>query len=255
LISWNASRAGFAAANLAKIELDARYGFDNARPRCGFGPPRQNQAANDSALIFGAHLRIINQEEGVHMVEGRTGSVSKLISLTSEHSVAQAFWIVTFAIFTAIGAQIEIPLKPVPLTLQTMFVLLAGAFLGKRNGFISMSLYLGFGAVGLPVFAGARFGILALLGPTGGYLLAFPFAAFVIGYLVSLSRSRFFVLFAMTVGLAIIFAIGTVQLNFVYFHNWNASLQAGLLAFSVWDIVKLLAASSVYSQFLERIRK
>jgi biotin transport system substrate-specific component len=189
------------------------------------------------------------------MIEARTGSISKFISLTSEHSVAQAFWIVTFAILTAIGAQIEIPFKPVPLTLQTVFVLLAGAFLGKRNGFISMSLYLALGAVGLPVFAGARFGIPILLGPTGGYLLAFPVAAFVIGYLVSLNRSRLFVLFAMAVGLTIVFALGTVQLNLVYFHDWNASLKAGLLAFSVWDIVKLLAASSVYSQFLERTTK
>jgi biotin transport system substrate-specific component len=189
------------------------------------------------------------------MVEAKTGSMSKFVSLTSDYSVAQAFWVVSFAIFTAIAAQIEIPLKPVPLTLQTMFVLLAGAILGKRNGFLSMILYLGFGAVGLPVYAGAAFGIPVLLGPTGGYLLAFPVAAIAVGYLVSLNRSRLFVLVAMTVGLAIIFALGTVQLNYVYFHNWSESLKAGLLAFSVWDIVKLLAASSIYSQFLERTKK
>ncbi len=189
------------------------------------------------------------------MVEARTGSASKYISLTSAHSVAQVFWIVTFAILTAVGAQIEIPLKPVPLTFQTMFVLLAGAFLGRRNGFLSMILYLGLGMVGLPVFAGGALGFPVLLGPTGGYLLAFPVAAFVVGYLVSLKRSRVFVLLAMAVGLAIIFALGTVQLNLVYFHNWSESLKAGLLAFSVWDLVKLLAASSVYSQFLERTKR
>ena len=189
------------------------------------------------------------------MAEVRSASLSKYISLSSDHSVAQSFWIVSLALLAAIGAQIEIPIKPVPLTLQTMVVLLAGAFLGKRNGFLSMSLYLGLGAVGLPVFAGASFGFPALLGPTGGYLLAFPVAAFVIGYLVSLHRSRLFVLMSMTVGLLVIFVAGTIQLNYVYFHNWSDSLKTGLLAFSVWDLVKLLAASSIYSQFLERQKK
>ncbi len=189
------------------------------------------------------------------MAEVRSVSLSKYISLSSDSSIAQSFWIVSLALLTAIGAQIEIPIKPVPLTLQTMVVLLAGAFLGKRNGFLSMSLYLGLGAIGLPVFAGANFGFPVLLGPTGGYLLAFPVAAFVIGYLTSLNRSRLFVLLSMTIGLLIVFTFGTIQLNYVYFHNWTESLKTGLLAFSVWDIVKLLAASSIYSQFLERAKK
>ena len=188
-------------------------------------------------------------------MEARTATVSKYIGFTSEHAIAQAFWIVTFALLTAIGAQIEIPLKPVPLTLQTLFVLLSGAFLGKRNGFLSMVLYLGLGATGLPVFAGAALGFAVLVGPTGGYLLAFPVAAFVIGYLVSLNRNRIAVFASMAVGLLMVFLFGMVQLNFVYFHNWSESIKAGLLAFSAWDIVKLIAASSIYSQFLERAKK
>ncbi len=186
------------------------------------------------------------------MQDVKAASLTKYISLTSDHSIARTFWIVTFAIVTAIGAQIEIPLRPVPLTLQTFFVLLSGAFLGKRSGFMSMSLYLLLGIVGLPVFAGGGFGLHSIIGPTGGYLIAFPIAAYVVGYLISLRRSRLFVLLAMAAGLFIIFALGTVQLNFVYFHNWSESLKTGLLAFSLWDIVKLVAASSIYSQFLER---
>ena len=189
------------------------------------------------------------------MAEVRSSSAAKFVSLTSAHVVAQAFWIVSFAILTAVAAQVEIPLKPVPLTLQTMFVLLAGAFLGKRNGFLSMLLYLGLGAAGFPVFAGATFGIPVLLGPTGGYLLAFPLAAFVVGYLVTVNRKWPFVLVSMASGLTIIFALGTVQLNFVYFHHWRDSWKAGLIAFSIWDLVKLLAASSIYSQFSESTRK
>jgi biotin transport system substrate-specific component len=118
-----------------------------------------------------------------------------------------------------------------------------------------MSLYLLLGISGLPVFAGGGFGIHTLLGPTGGYLLAFPFAAFAIGYLISLRRTPMFVVLAMGAGLAVIFALGTLQLNLVYFHNWMESAKAGLIAFSVWDIVKLVAASSIYSQFLERVKR
>lgn len=188
------------------------------------------------------------------MQDVKSISYAKYWGITSEVGIAQAFWIVTFAILTAVGAQIEIPLKPVPLTLQTFFVILSGAFLGKRNGFMSMSLYLVMGIVGLPVYAGGGFGMHSLLGPTGGYLLAFPFASFLIGYVLSFNQKRLFVFFAMAIGLFAIFALGTLQLNFVYLHDWNESLKSGLIAFSVWDLVKLVAASSLYSQFLERTR-
>ena len=177
---------------------------------------------------------------------------AKHLGLTSENAVAKSLWVLAFAVLTAIGAQIEIPLKPVPLTFQTFFVLLSGAFLGRRNGFLSMSLYLLMGVAGLPVYAGASAGAHVLLGPSGGYLLAFPFAAFTVGYLVSMMHSRLFVILAMATGLILIFLLGMIQLNFVYFHSWSESLKSGLLAFSLWDIVKLAAASSIYSQFLER---
>jgi Uncharacterized conserved protein len=188
------------------------------------------------------------------MQDVKSAILSKYIGVTSIHSIAKVLWIVTFAVLTAISAQIEIPLRPVPLTLQTFFVLLSGAFLGKRDGFLSMSLYLGLGVLGLPVFAGGGFGLHSILGPSGGYLLAFPLAAFVIGHLVSISQKRLFVFFSMSLGLMIVFTLGTIQLNFVFFHNWSHSFEAGFLIFSWWDVVKLLAASSIYSQFLERTK-
>ena len=186
------------------------------------------------------------------MQVAKSVTLTKYIGITSDYTLAKTFWVIAFATLTAIGAQIEIPLRPVPLTLQTFFVLLSGAFLGRKSGFLSMSLYLLAGIVGLPVFAGAGFGLHSILGPSGGYLLAFPLASFLIGYVISFKRTRVFVLLAMVAGLFVIFTLGTIQLNFVYFHNWTESMKAGLLAFSVWDIVKLLAASSIYSQFLER---
>jgi biotin transport system substrate-specific component len=179
----------------------------------------------------------------------KTVRTESVIGVSSQTHV-QVFWIVTFAALTAVGARFEILQYPVPFTLQTMFVLLAGAFLGARNGALSQILYLGVGAVGLPVFAaGGAVGILRLVGPTGGYLLAFPVAAFVIGYLLSYRRDYLWILFSMAVGLLIIFATGTIQLNIVLYQNWTQSIAAGFLIFSWWDLLKLVAAASIYYQF------
>ena len=88
-----------------------------------------------------------------------------------------------FAALTAAVAWFKIPLPftPVPITLQTLAVLLSGAMLGAYYGALSMIIYLALGALGLPVFAGGSSGIGALLGPTGGYLFSYPIASFVIG--------------------------------------------------------------------------
>lgn len=175
-------------------------------------------------------------------------TLSRTFPLARGTALVQTFWISTFAILTAVGAQIEIPHQPVPYTFQTLFVLLAGALLGPRNGFISMAMYLTLGVLGIPAFAGAGFGLARILGPTGGYLLAFPLAAFVVGSLVPLRAHFVWTLFSMFVGLLVIFSIGTAQLNFVYFRDWNAAFQAGFLIFSWWDLLKLSAAAAIYRQ-------
>jgi biotin transport system substrate-specific component len=201
------------------------------------------------------------------MAEAHSVPFSRYFALGSDHIVAQTFWIVTFALLTAVGAQIEIPHQPVPYTFQTLFVLLAGAMLGKRNGFLSMLLYLTLGSVGVPVFAGASFGLARILGPTGGYLLSFPVAAFVIAYLISVRPSndsggaapfrRTVVSYgwtfgALMIGLVLIFLLGTAQLNLVYFHNWSTSLASGFVIFSWWDLLKLIAATAISHQFARR---
>lgn len=201
------------------------------------------------------------------MPAGKSLSYRRTLSLTSDRVLVQAFWVTTFAILTAVGAQIEIPHQPVPYTFQTFFVLLAGALLGKRNGFLSMGLYLTMGVAGLPVFSGAGFGFAKLLGPTGGYLLSFPIAAFAIGYLTSTkgitkiiaahyAENRFFAyawtFFAMSVGLLVVFTLGTIQLNVVYFHNWKDAFNAGFLIFSWWDVLKLCSATAIYQQLARR---
>ena len=178
---------------------------------------------------------------------------SHSLSLTDDRATAQTFWILTFAILTTIGAQVEIPHNPVPFTLQTFVVLLAGAVLGRRNGFLSMASYLALGALGIPVFSGAGFGLAKLIGPTGGYLFAFPVCAFVVGTLTSTRSDFLWIFLSMVVGLLLVFLFGTLQLNAVYFHDWKSSFNAGFLVFSWWDVVKLVAAASIAHQFRKRV--
>jgi biotin transport system substrate-specific component len=169
--------------------------------------------------------------------------------------IRQAIWISVFAALTAVGAQIEIPHQPVPYTLQTLFVLLSGALLGKRNGAISQVAYLCAGIIGVPVFSGFGFGLARILGPSGGYLLSFPVAAFVVGYLLEQHQNILRAAVAMTVGLFIVFSLGTLQLNFVYYHDWQASFVHGFMIFSWWDVMKLSAAVAMYRQFSPRFSR
>ena len=195
------------------------------------------------------------------MAEVRSLSPKRYLALGSEHIVAQAFWIASFAIFAAIGAQLEIPHQPVPYTFQTLAVILAGGLLGSRNGFLSMTLYLGLGLAGMPVFAGGGFGLAKLIGPTGGYLLSFPVAAFLVGTLISYQPAAIssksvlafvWTLGAMLSGLLVVFAMGTVQLNIVYFHNWTLAFQSGFLIFSPWDVLKLVSATTICRELRRR---
>jgi biotin transport system substrate-specific component len=188
------------------------------------------------------------------MAEIRNQIDSKTLILPDKRIHVVSFWAFTFAVLMAVGAQIEIPNQPVPFTLQTFFVFLAGAFLGKRGAVMSMSFYLILGACGLPVFSGGAFGLAKIFGPTGGYLLSFPIAAFAVGYLIRLRNEYWWMLLSMSVGSFIIFSFGTMQLNFLYFHNWVNSFQAGFLIFSWWDGVKIIGAATIAYTYFQRIK-
>ena len=159
-----------------------------------------------------------------------------------------------FAALTAAAAQISIPLPftPVPLTLQPMVVLLGGAVLGARLGMAAQVLYLAAGIAGFPVFAASPTlpqGALRLIGPTGGYLMTYPLAAFVAGWLAERGMDRRYLtsLLAMTCGLAIIFAGGVLWLAFLSRPaiGLAAALRTGLYPFLPIDIFKLLVASMI----------
>lgn len=156
---------------------------------------------------------------------------------------------------TAAAAQISIPLPftPVPLTLQPMVVLLGGAALGSRLGMASQVLYLLAGIAGLPVFATSPVlpqGFLRLLGPTGGFLMAYPCAAFLTGWLAERGFDRRYVtsVIAMAAGLALVFAFGLAW--FAWFARPEAvglpaALRLALYPFAAVDTVKILAAAAV----------
>jgi len=152
------------------------------------------------------------------------------------------------SVLTALAARIAIPVpwSPVPITGQTFAVLLSGAVLGARRGFAAQLLYLAEGAAGLPVFAGGAAGAAVLLGPTGGYLLAFPFAAALTGALAAQGWDRRFVTTAaaMLLGSAVIFALGLALLS--RFIPSGRLLAAGLLPFLPGDLIKATLAAIAF---------
>ena len=157
-------------------------------------------------------------------------------------------------VLTAIAAQISVPLPftPVPFTFQPMVVLVGAAALGSRLGMASQILYLALGIAGVPVFAASPLlpqGAARLLGPTGGYLMSYPFAAFAAGWLAERGFDRRYLtaVAAMTCGLAIVFAGGLSWLAVASqpARGFSAVLAAGFYPFIVPDLLKLLVAAAV----------
>jgi biotin transport system substrate-specific component len=161
------------------------------------------------------------------------------------------------SIATTIAARLALPLpwSPVPLTGQTFAVLLSGALLGARRGAMSQALYLAQGALGLPVFAGGVAGAAALVGPTAGYLVAFPLAAWVTGSLAERGWDRRFdtTVAAMLAGSAVILACGTSTL--ALFVPRGQLLAAGVLPFVPGEVIKSVAAALVLPRLWDLARR
>jgi len=183
----------------------------------------------------------------------QSGTVLDAIAAGADLSTAQRAAAVLFvAVLTIVAAQVSIPLPftPVPFTLQPMVVLLGGAALGARLGMSSQILYLALGIAGLPVFAASPIlpqGFARLLGPTGGYLMSYPLAAFVTGYLAERGFDRRYLtsVLAMVAGLAIIFSCGVLWLAFGTHAGLSAAVRTGLVPFIPADIVKVFLAATI----------
>ncbi len=156
--------------------------------------------------------------------------------------------IVIGSLFVAALAQIEIPLPftPVPITGQTFGVLLIGAALGSKRGALSLALYLAEGALGLPFFAGGAHGFSVVVGATGGYLIGFIVAAYVIGLLAErgLERSARTSFIPFLTGTVIIYMCGVTWLAIVL-GSFSKAVALGLVPFLIGDAIKLLAAALV----------
>jgi biotin transport system substrate-specific component len=151
-----------------------------------------------------------------------------------------------FATLISVGAYIAVPLpiSPVPIVLQNMFIILAALVLGPRWSLVSVTLYLLLGALGLPVFSGGSGGLARFAGPTGGYLLGYLPATVVAGLIAKLGRPSWYRnLAAGIAGMAVVYLVGVLRLKAVLDADWGRALAAGLLPFIPGDALKLALAA------------
>jgi biotin transport system substrate-specific component len=169
----------------------------------------------------------------------------------------RALAVLAFALLTAFSAHASVPLPgtPVPVSLQTLAVLMSGMLLGPALGATAMMLYLAAGAAGLPVFA-MGMGLPYLFGPTGGYLLAFPAAAAIAGAGAMWARGggaqrTAFLLLAATLATVVVYAGGWSQLSLL---TGDAALafRAGVLPFLVGDVAKIVVAAILTTRLRPR---
>jgi biotin transport system substrate-specific component len=164
----------------------------------------------------------------------------------------QVLLVVSASLLVALAARVSLPLPftPVPLTLQNFAVLLVGLLLGRRAGFAALVLYLAQGAAGWPVFSPAGPGGLAqLLGPTGGYLMAYPVVAYLAGWLAEADRSSFARnALAATAAEALLFIAGVSWLMVLFHAPFARAAQFGLYPFFFAEVMKVLVAAGVASR-------
>jgi biotin transport system substrate-specific component len=148
-----------------------------------------------------------------------------------------------FAALMAAGAYLAIPIGPVPIVLQNMFVFMAGLLLGSRWGLASVAVYLLAGIVGLPVFAGGTGGIGRIFGPTGGFLLGYLPVVFLVGRMAErLPRRMIWDVAAMITGAMVLYACGVSWLAGVSGLSLGKALALGMAPFLPGDALKIAAA-------------
>jgi biotin transport system substrate-specific component len=158
----------------------------------------------------------------------------------------RAFAVGAAALVVAASAQVAVPvpLSPVPMTLQPLAVLVVGGLLGPALGGAALVLYLALGLLGLPVFAGGGAGVVHLMGPTGGYLLAFPAAAAVAGRIAGATPRVLPVLLGCALAMAVIHVGGAAQLA-VLGGDPGLALRVGFVPFLTGDLLKIGIAAAV----------
>jgi biotin transport system substrate-specific component len=168
----------------------------------------------------------------------------------------QAAIVIAASLFVALCARVTVPLPftPVPLTLQNFGVLAVGLLLGSRRGFAALSLYLAEGAFGLPVFSPAILGsgITHILGPTGGFLMAYPLVAFVAGYLYEHSSRRFGWAAVSSLAAEVVLFAGGLSWLAVLTHSVSLAIRYGLYWFVFAEVIKVLMAAAIATRWHQR---
>jgi biotin transport system substrate-specific component len=181
------------------------------------------------------------------------------VSVTPPRQIAAAKKVAGVALGTlalAISSQIAVPMFPVPITMQTFVVTMIGALYGWRLGFITVAAWLVEGAVGMPVFANGGGGVAHLLGPTGGYLLSFPIAAALVGWLVERGWG------GSNLALAFLAMLAGTCLSLVLGATWLAAtigvenaVIAGVLPFLLGSVLKSALGAAVLKALPVKLRR
>jgi biotin transport system substrate-specific component len=185
-----------------------------------------------------------------------SGAVNQVVGWRTQsiHSgrewVKQAAIVIAASLFVAVCARVTVPLPftPVPLTLQNFGVLVVGLLLGSRRGFAALTLYLLEGAFGLPVFSMGS-GIAHLLGPTGGFLMAYPMVAFVAGRIYERGSRRFVWAALSSVAAELVLFAGGITWLAVLTHSASLAIKYGLYWFVFAEVIKVLMAAAIASRW------
>src|ERR1700688_270922 len=174
----------------------------------------------------------------------------------SRELAKQAAIVISASLFVAVCARVTVPLPftPVPLTLQNFGVLAVGLLLGSRRGFAALARYLIEGAFGMPVFSPSPLGggIAQLLGPTGGFLMAYPAVAFVAGWIYEKTSGRFVWAALSSVAAEFVLFAGGLSWLAVWTHSISLALRFGLYGFVFAEVIKVLMAAGVAAQWRQR---
>jgi biotin transport system substrate-specific component len=183
------------------------------------------------------------------------GQQSRPIDRGKEYS-KQAAIVIAASLFVALCARVTVPLPftPVPLTLQNFGVLTVGLLLGSRRGFAALALYLVEGAFGMPVFSPSVLGggIAQILGPTGGFLMAYPLVAFVAGWVYEHSSRRFGWAALSAVAAELVLFSGGLSWLAVLTHSVSLAIRYGLYWFVFAEVIKVLMAAAVAARWQQQ---
>jgi biotin transport system substrate-specific component len=177
--------------------------------------------------------------------------------ITRSQSASRVIGVSAFVVMTALGAFVRIPLpfSPVPLTLQTLFVLLGAAVLGRKLGPVAQSAYVLLGVAGLPIFSGAGSGSAYLAGPTAGYLAGFILASFFIGQALTRVKNKFLAFSFFLLGDLLILSLGTLWLKVFLKCSLAQALALGAIPFIPGDLFKAGIAFLIYQKIKIRCRE